>query len=280
MRKRIITAQLIQEYRTHLITEEKSPHTIEKYVRDVNGLAGFLKGQEVTKEEIMAYKERLKGQYAVRSINSMLASVNSFLKYCGWQECCVRQLRIQKQVFCPEEKELTKAEYRRLVETALWEKKDRLALAIETICGTGIRISELAFITAEAVRQGKAEVLCKGKCRQIFLPRKLQIKLRQYIRMRRIWNGPVFVTRTGKVWDRSDIWKEMKKLCQAARVAPQKVFPHNLRHLFARTYYALEKDIARLADILGHSSLSTTRIYIVSTGREHQKQISALGLVV
>ena len=280
MKEKNITEALLQRYREHLGEEEKSPRTIEKYLRDIRAFHAWLSGRPVSRQELVTYREELKNMYAVRSINSMLSSVNSFLRFCGWTDCCVRQIRLQKQVFCAQEKELTRTEYRRLVEAARRQKKERLEAALQTICATGIRISELSFITVEAVLKGCTSVFCKGKCRQIFLPRKLQVLLKRYIRKKKIRTGQIFVTGGGKPWDRSNIWREMKALCREAGVSQGKVFPHNLRHLFARTYYNVEKDIAKLADILGHSSINTTRIYIISTGREHQRQMSSLGLVV
>lgn len=280
MNERIITENMLLDYRKYLEDEERSQNTIEKYMRDICAFRVWLSERPVTRQETMAYKEKLKETYAVRSINSMLSALNSFLRYWGWSDCCMRQMRVQNQIFCPQEKELSREEYRKLVETARKQKKDRMEAALQTICATGIRISELSFITVEAVSQGNAVVSCKGKCRQIFLPQKLQILLKTYIRKKKIRSGPVFVTGSGKSWDRSNIWREMKALCRDAGVSPGKVFPHNLRHLFARTYYNMKKDIAKLADILGHSSINTTRIYIISTGREHQRQIERLGLVI
>ena len=280
MEERTITESMLLDYRKYLEEEEKSRNTIEKYMRDIREFQLWLSGCPISRQRVMAYKEKLKETYAVRSINSILSSVNSFLRYCGWTDCCVRLLRIQNQIFCAQDRELSKEDYRKLVETARKQKKDRLEAALQTICATGIRVSELSFITVEAVFCGNASVSCKGKCRQIFLPRKLQIILKKYIHRKRIRSGPIFVTESGKAWDRSNIWREMKALCQEAGVNPGKVFPHNLRHLFARTYYNMKKDIAKLADILGHSSINTTRIYIISTGSEHQRQIERLGLIL
>ena len=280
MEERRITETVLLHYREYLEEEEKSPHTIEKYLRDIRFFRIWLSERSVSRQELAAYRDSLKEIYAVQSINSMLSSINSFLRFCGWTDCCVRQIRVQKQIFCSQDKELSRGEYRRLVEAARRKKKERLEAALQTICATGIRISELSFITVEAVYRGSTSVSCKGKCRQIFLPQKLQQLLKRYIRKRNIKKGQVFVTGSGKPWDRSNIWREMKALCREAGVMPGKVFPHNLRHLFARTYYNMKKDIAKLADILGHSNINTTRIYIVSTGREHQRQIGRLGLVV
>ena len=280
MEERRITEAILKNYGRYLKEEERSRNTIEKYLRDIRSFQCFLTDRPVSRQELAAYKEELKKQYAVQSINSMLSAINSFLRHCGWADCCVRQIRVQRQAFCPQEKELSRAEYRRLVEAARKKKNERLAMVLQTICATGIRISELAFVTVEAVKCGNASVFCKGKYRRIFLPQKLRDILKGYIRKKRIRTGSVFITSGGRPWDRSNIWKEMKKLCQEAGVEPGKVFPHNLRHLFARTYYDMKKDIAKLADILGHSSINTTRIYTISTGEEHQRQIEELGLLI
>lgn len=227
----------------------------------------------------MAYKRRLVERgYALRSVNSMVGSVNSLLEFLGRPDCRVKALRQQRQIYCAEEKELTKAEYLRLLEAA--RKKPRLRLVMETICGTGIRVSELRYFTVEAARRGEVTVNCKAKIRTILLPKKLQRLLLDYARSRGLSSGAIFLTRRGKPLDRSHIWRQMKKLCEEAGVRPGKVFPHNLRKLFARTFYGLEKDIARLADILGHSSIDTTRIYLMSTGAEHRRKIERLGLVI
>ena len=260
MEERRITEAILENYGRYLKEEERSRNTIEKYLRDIRSFQCFLTDRPVSRQELAAYKEELKKQYAVQSINSMLSAINSFLRHCGWADCCVRQIRVQRQAFCPQEKELSRAEYRRLVEAARKKKNERLEMVLQTICATGIRISELD--------------------RRIFLPQKLRDILKGYIRKKRIRTGSVFITSGGRPWDRSNIWKEMKKLCQEAGVEPGKVFPHNLRHLFARTYYDMKKDIAKLADILGHSSINTTRIYTISTGEEHQRQIEELGLLI
>lgn len=279
MNKKIINNQLIDSYVEHLYNEEKSTATIEKYRRDIRAFAQFAGHENVTKELLISYKKSLinKG-YAVRSINSMLASLNSFLKYCGWTECRTKNIRQQRKIYCEEEKELTKAEYIRLLEAAKGQPK--LNLLIKTICGTGIRVSELQFFTVENVNRGEILINCKGKTRIILIPNKLKGLLLQFARKNEIRKGPVFVSRNGNPLNRSNIWAQMKKLCEKAGVNPQKVFPHNLRKLFARTFYGLEKDIAKLADILGHSSIETTRIYIMSTGFEHRKKIENLRLVI
>jgi len=276
---KIITESLIDIYRQELIREEKSVTTVEKYLRDVHAFFSFT-GQEIlSKELVMTYKQHLvKRGYAVRSINSMLGSVNSFLEFLGCPEYRVKSIRQQRQIYCAEEKELTKAEYLRLLDAA--KRRPQLRLVMQTICGTGIRVSELRFFTVEAVKRGEVSVNCKAKTRTILLPQKLQRMLLEYARKNCVMSGSVFITHNGQPLDRSNIWKQMKKLCVAARVRKSKVFPHNLRKLFARTFYGIEKDIAKLADILGHSSIDTTRIYIMSTGVEHRKKIERLGLVV
>lgn len=270
---------LIRAFEKHLIEEEKSNITIEKYMRDVRKFCEFVGTQDMTKEVVIHYKKHLiEAGYAVRSINSMLASLNSFLGYCDLKDCKVKSMKTQKQIYCREDKELTKAEYIRLLSTA--KKRPRLYFVIQTICGTGIRVSELSYFTMEAVRRGEVVVSCKNKTRTILLPRKLQKELLQYAEQAGIETGIIFRTRSGKALDRSNIWAEMKGLCHEAKVCPTKVFPHNLRKLFARTFYKIEKDIAKLADILGHGSIDTTRIYIISTGTEHRRKIENLGLVV
>lgn len=279
MKGRLITAKTIAEFREHLILEERSTATIEKYIRDVNMFVLYADG-EITKETVIAYKKHLQEHYAVRSVNSMLASINSLFSFLGWHDLKVKSLKLQQQVFCPEEKELTKAEYTRLCRTAERKHNERLNLILQTICGTGIRVSELQFITVEAVKQGEAVVNCKAKTRSVFIVKELKQKLLRYAAEQNIKSGMIFVTRTGKPISRTNIWREMKALCEEANVNPQKVFPHNLRHLFARVFYGIEKDIAKLADILGHSSINTTRIYIISTGTEHRRRMENMRLII
>ena len=281
MEGRFLTEEKIIQFKQHLISEEKSANTIEKYLRDVRVFAVFLTGREVTKEHAVAYKQKLvDDRYAIKSVNSMLASINSLFSFFGWFDCKVKAIKQQRQIFCSEDKELTKAEYIRLLDAAKHQKNDRLNLIIQTICGTGIRVSELEYITVEAAKAGQATVNCKGKIRAVFIVRDLKKKLLQYAKARHISTGPIFITRSGKPISRTNIWREMKALCKDANVNPNKVFPHNLRHLFARTFYGLEKDIAKLADILGHSSINTTRIYIISTGDEHRRRIEKLHLII
>lgn len=280
MKGHFLTSKEIEKFRNYLREEEKSENTLEKYIRDVTAFSAFCDGA-IIKDTVIAYKQNLiDSGYAVRNINSMLASLNSLFSFLGWYELRVKSLKVQQQVFCSEEKELTKAEYERLCRTAERKQNERLCLILQTICGTGIRVSELQFITVEAVRKGEAMVSLKGKTRSIFIVRDLQKKLLRYISKQKITTGAVFVTRTGKPMSRTNIWREMKTLCIEAEVNPEKVFPHNLRHLFARVFYGIEKDIAKLADILGHSSINTTRIYIISTGTEHRQRMERMRLII
>ena len=281
MKGRFLTDKLVTEFSAHLKNEEKSQNTTENYLRDVRLFAAHFRGTEITKEMVIAYKSKLLAEhYAVRSVNSMLASLNSLFAFLGWSDCKVKSMKLQRQIYCPEEKELTKAEYLRLVNTAKRKGKERLNLILQTICGTGIRVSELEYITVEAAKSGKAVVALKGKTRSVFLVKKLQKKLLRYATEQNISSGTIFITRNSKPLSRTNIWREMKGLCQEAGVNPQKVFPHNLRHLFARVFYGIEKDLAKLADILGHSSINTTRIYIISTGSEHRKRMENMHLIL
>ena len=281
MKGRIITESIISSFKTYLQNEEKSTNTIEKYIRDVKAFADYTNSLNVTKEMVIAYKNKLiSDNYAVRSINSMIASLNSLFVFAGWEDLKVKSIKLQRQIYCPEEKELTKAEYLRLVNTAKQKGNERLNLLIQTICGTGIRVSELQYITVEAVKCGEAVVSLKGKTRSVFIVSELKKKLLRYAAEQGIKSGAIFITRNGKPMSRTNIWREMKNLCKQADVNPDKVFPHNLRHLFARTFYGIEKDIAKLADILGHSSINTTRIYIIATGNEHRQRMENMRLIV
>ncbi len=268
----------IDAFAKYLAEEEKSSVTIAKYVRDVQRFLRWLSGQDVTRERTIAYKRHLLARgYALRSVNSMLAAVNSFLVFCGLTDCRVRLCRMQREIYQRAERELSRAEYLRLLRAA--EGNRRLWLLMQTICATGIRVSELRYFTVEAVRRGEVSVACKNKNRKILLPGRLKTLLLRYARDAGISGGVIFRTRSGRPLDRSNIWAAMKKLCARAKVDPDKVFPHNLRKLFARTFYDLEKDIAKLADVLGHSSINTTRIYIMSTGQEHRRQLERLRLL-
>ncbi|MBE6825238.1 MAG: integrase [Ruminococcaceae bacterium] len=277
---RIITKSMIGDFESFLRSDEKSENTIEKYLRDVKSLSEFVGTREISKAVVIEFKSSLVENYEVTSANSMIAAVNAFLRFMGWMDCCIKQFKVQKKAFCSEEKELTKAEYIRLVNTAKEKGNERLNLILQTICGTGIRVSELQFITVEAVRKGEVVVSCKNKTRTVFIVRELQKKLLNYIKDKGITTGCIFITKSGKPMSRCNIWREMKALCEQAGVSPDKVFPHNLRHLFARTFYGIEKDIAKLADILGHSSINTTRIYIITTGAEHKRKMENMRLII
>lgn len=279
MTEKILAINDLVAFQRELRQEEKSPVTVEKYLRDARAFLVFAGDQKISKELVIAFKEHLvEARYAVRSINSMLASVNSLLTFLGLPDCKARSLRQQRQTYCAEDKELSKSEYLRLLKTA--ENQPQLMLVMETICATGIRVSELRFFTVESVRRGEITISCKNKTRDILVPGKLRRRLLEYAGKEKIKTGAIFITRSGNPLDRSNIWSQMKGLCGKAGVKKSKVFPHNLRKLFARTFYGIEKDIAKLADILGHSSIDTTRIYIMSTGKEHRRKIEQLGLVI
>ena len=275
-----LTPDLIRRYARQLREQERAPQTIRKYVHDLTTLSDFLADRPLTKAALLEWKESLIAVHAPASVNSKIAAVNGLLSHLDRRELRLRPLKIQKALFLSEEKELTRAEYVRLVKAAEGAENQRLSLVIQTICATGIRVSELRFITAEAVYAGRAEVTNKGKRRTVFLPEKLRKLLKNYLKQQKITAGAVFVSRKGRPLDRSNIWRDMKALCASAGVAPGKVFPHNLRHLFARTFYSLEKDLSRLADILGHTNVTTTRIYTAESGAVHARQIGRLGLVV
>ena len=279
MKKTKFTRAMIEKFSQHLYENEKSAATIEKYVRDVSKFYDFMQKRSFEKSSVLDYKAYLEKNYATTSANSMLASLNSFLRFIGADECTVKQFKIQKNPYCPEQKELTRKEYLQLVFEAN-KKNSRLALLIQTICATGIRVSEIRCITVEAVKSSEATVSCKGKIRKIFIVSSLKKKLDIYIKKQRLCTGPIFVTKSGRVLDRSNIWREMKSLCEKAGVLPDKVFPHNLRHLFARTFYQKEKDISALADVLGHSNINTTRIYMISSGAEHRRRMESMHLII
>jgi len=299
MENRVICEEMLLAFQKYLQENEKSEVTIGKYRRDICCFVKYVAKQtecnvqekptshesekislHINKSLVLAYKAYLEKKYAVASANSMIAALNSFLRFVGWSDLCVKQFKIQKNAYCSEEKELTKAEYNALVRTAQAKKNERLALVIQSICGTGIRVSELQYITVEAVKKGEALVSCKGKNRKIFIVAALRKKLLQYAMERKIVNGEIFVTRTGKTLSRSNIWREMKSLCEQAGVLADKVFPHNLRHLFARIFYGIEKDIVKLADVLGHSNINTTRIYTITTGEEHRRLMESMRLII
>ena len=272
--------QEILEFEGYLKNEERERATIEKYLRDVRFFCAWLGRRPLTREAVIEWKELLQEKgYASVTVNAKLSALNGFLGFLGLAECRVKFLRIQRQMFRRKSRELTRTDYEALLESARRQGKERLALLMETICATGIRVSELAFITAEAAREGRAEVELKGKVRVILLPGKLCRKLLKFIKEREITSGEIFRTKSGRGLSRRQIWREMKELCERAGVESTRVFPHNLRHLFARTFYRVHKDVAQLADVLGHSSIETTRIYLISTGAEHARQIERLGLI-
>ncbi len=278
MRK--IKDKYIEEFKAYLVNEERAEATVEKYVRDVRSFSIWLDGAEFDKSTMLAYKEKLIERYAPASVNSVLSSLNSFFSFMEWYDCRVKTLKIQRQIFAKPEKELTKAEYERLVRAAQQKGNERLSLLMQTICATGIRVSELCYITCDSVRRQQATIRCKGKMREVLLPKQLCKILKEYLKKQGITSGSVFQTKNGKPLDRSNIWKMLKSICESAGVPKEKVFPHNLRHLFARTYYSLQKDVVRLADILGHSSVNTTRLYTIESGSVHRKQIQRLGLLL
>ena len=281
MEQHVITSEQTMAYRARLLNEEKGSGTVEKYLRDVEGLAAWLDGEAAKKERLAAWKDvLLRRGLAPVTVNSMLAAVNSFLRFAGWEDCRVKFLKLQRRLFRDESRDLSKAEYDRLVSTAERLGRERLALLLETICATGIRVSEVRYVTVEAAERGKAEISLKGKIRTILLPGKLCRKLLKYARKNKTASGEIFLTRNGTGLSRRQIWAEMKALCAEAGVEAGKVFPHNLRHLFARTFYHVCRDVAKLADVLGHSSIETTRIYLISTGAEHARTLERLGLVV
>lgn len=280
MKKLRIGIQEMEEFKQYLVLEEKSKATIDKYLRDIVKFLDYMKNDPLTKERIINYKELLQKDYSARSVNTILAALNSFFRWIDHPEFLVKQLKIQQQAFCMEEKELSRQEYFRLVKAARRAGNIRLEMILQTICCTGIRVSELSFITVSAVRQGFAEICCKGKIRRIMIPGDLRKKLLLYIQKKEIKAGTVFITKGGNTVDRSNIWREMKSIAKEARVLADKIFPHNLRHLFARCFYEIDKDMAKLADVLGHSNMNTTRIYMISTGEEHRKQLEKLRLVI
>lgn len=279
MKNHSLIPEQITAFERYLRTEERSSGTIEKYLRDVRAFAVWLNGRIVTKETAGWKEHLLDRHYAPVTINSMLAAINAFFRFVGWEDCRVKFLKIQRRMFREASRELSREEYDRLLSTAHTLGRDRLALLMETICASGIRVSEVRYITVEAARQGQTEIALKGKIRTILLPDKLCRKLLKYARHKKIASGEIFRTESGKSLGRRQIWAEMKQLCKYAGVAPSKVFPHNLRHLFATTFYRACRDISRLADVLGHSSIETTRIYLLTTGSEQVKQMDPLGLV-
>ena len=280
MEYRTSTVEQIREFSRYLREEERETATIDKYSRDVKDFFIWLKDREISRERIAEWKQHLRrvGRKPV-TINGKLSALNKFLSFLGRNDCRIKYLKIQRRLFRSTEKQLSKQEYIQLLETAHSLGRERLALLMETICATGIRVSEVKYITAEAIRAGRTEIALKGKIRTILLPGKLCRKLKKYAGKRKIVSGEVFLTRNGKGMSRRQIWAEMKSLCEKAGVAPSKVFPHNLRHLFAQTFYRVCRDVAKLADVLGHSSIETTRLYLISTEAEHVRQMERTGLI-
>ena len=277
----VMGLEQMEAYRAHLIHEERGGETVKKYCRDISAFFHFLpEDKSITKERVLEYKEMLAGKYKTASSNSMLVAVNGFLSFCGLGQCRVRLFRVQRSAFRQKERELTRQEYARLVRAARERKNERLELLLQTICSTGIRVSEHRFVTVESLRTGSVQISNKGKLRTVILPRELRGMLSRYCARRKLRTGPVFVTRGGRPMDRSNIWSEMKRLCAQAGVAPGKVFPHNLRHLFAFSFYRLEKDIVGLADILGHTSIDTTRIYTRTSPARYARIISRMRLLI
>ena len=280
MTERVITKATIEQFEAYLHKEERSNGTVDNYIRNVRELATWLAGQAVTKEQLVAWKDALQAKrLQPTTVNAKLAAIGCFLRVMGWQDCQVRFLRVQRRVFREKEKELTREEYEKLLAAAQQQGSARLALLLETICATGVRVSEVQYITVEAARRGRVDVTMKGKIRTILIPNKLCRKLLKYAKQTKTASGKIFLTRNGTALSRKQIWAEMKSLCQAAGVSPGKVFPHNLRHLFATVFYRACHDIVKLADVLGHSRIETTRIYLVTTGFEYAKQLEQLGLV-
>ncbi len=277
----ILTQEQIRAFSKYLREEERSIQTIEKYLRDIQRFYEWADGKEISKTIVVEWKTYLinEGRAAV-TVNASLAALHSFFSFMGWQECRVKYLRIQRRVFRDDSKELKKDEFLKLVNCARQKSNLRLALVMETICATGIRVSELCYITVEAIQKGRADVALKGKIRTILIPNKLAQKLKKYAKKKKIASGEIFLTANGNRLSRKQIWSEMKWICKEAGIEKNKVFPHNLRHLFARVFYKACHDIIRLADVLGHSSIETTRIYLVTTGTEHVRQLNELGLVV
>ena len=268
-------------FRNYLLEEERSAATIEKYGRDVLAFLSWLSDrEEISKEVVVGYKQAIIGKYKTTSANSMLVSVNRFLDFIGKKDCQVKLFKIQRNPFRKKDKELTKEEYNRLILAAKAKSSSRLFLMIQAICSTGIRVSEHRFITREALERGRITIYNKGKERVVFLPKKLKKCLLQYCRQNGIYSGPVFVTKNGTPVNRCNVWAEMKALCKEAGVSAEIVFPHNLRHLFAVTYYRMQKDIVHLADILGHSNIEYTRIYTFTSEEEHARVLSRMCLLI
>ena len=279
--------KLVENYKQYLIKEEKAALTVDRYVRDITALYAWLMVNSrsnniactLCRETVLKYKGFLSERYALTSTNSIISSLNGYFEFIDRSDLRLKYFKSQRRVFLPTDRELTIKDYKRLVEVASTENNPRLSLVIQTVCSTGIRVSELKFITAESIMNETAMIYCKGKQRMVILPTILCKKLKKYCESQKIQSGPIFITKNGNPMNRSNLWSDMKRICTVAGIASAKVFPHNLRHLFARTFYSKSKDIVRLADVLGHSSINTTRIYTMESGEAHKKQIQSLGLV-
>ena len=278
MERRILTAEALSRFRRELVRREKSPATVEKYLASVRAFAGWA-GGAVTPEKASGWKQALCASREPSTVNCAVAALNALFACLGWDDCRLKPLKVQRRVFREDARELTRGEFSRLVAAAARRGKERLALILEAVGSTGVRVSEVQYFTVEAARRGIAEISLKGKVRTILLPGRLCRKLLQYAKKQKIASGGIFLTRSGKNVNRKQIWAEMKALCKFAGVSPEKVFPHNLRHLFARAFYSQTRDVVKLADVLGHSSLATTRIYLISTGSEHRKELEKLRLI-
>lgn len=281
MQQHYLANEQISAFASSLVRAERTPATIEKYLRSVRAFFLYLDGQPVTKDAVVAWKEHLQsvGGYSPSTVNASLAAINDLFTFLGWTDCRAHYLKVQRRLFRDAGQELGREDYERLITAARESGRERIALVMETICATGIRVSEVRYITVEAARSGQADIALKGKVRTILLPGKLCRKLLKYARQQKTASGEIFLTKSGKPLSRRQIWAEMKRLCLRAGVAPTKVFPHNLRHLFARTFYQATRDVAKLADVLGHSSIETTRIYLISTGAQHRRDLDRLRLV-
>lgn len=273
-----MTKVKIEKFKQHLIKEEKSELTVKKYIADISEFFSWIGDRKISKELVIEYKNYLINSFAPASVNSKISALNSFFDFLGLANFKVKAIKIQRKIFASKDRELTKDEYYRLLAAAKTNK--RLYYIMQTICSCGIRVSELKYVTVQAIKARQATISCKGKMRTIMLPNKLCRMLLEYANKESIKNGAVFVSRNGNPIDRSNIWRDMNKLCEKAKVDKNKVFPHNLRHLFARCYYSVQKDIVRLADILGHSNINTTRIYTIESGETHLRQLQSLGLLM
>lgn len=276
---KVITKEMLEKFQIYLKEDEKSKNTIDKYMRDIHFFVSWLEGRSIEKCAVLEYKKQLCENYAPKSVNSIISSLNVLFSFFNWSELKIKTLKIQKRIFTDKNKEMTKSEYERLLYAAKERKNEKLYYLMQTIASTGIRISELQYINTDAVKNGQVCIESKGKFRVVFLPRQLCKMLKKYMIKNNIKKGSVFVSKSGKPLNRSNVWKMLKNICEKADVSKEKVFPHNFRHLFARTFYSVQKDIVRLADILGHSNINTTRIYTVEDGEIHKKQIQRLGLL-